>query len=116
MKLARDTVLMWLDLWKDNPGLKADERLAWRTMHDKLVANGKVRLNLVTGPLAATIATMGSMGWKTPYPEQWTDPSGTSWAMGADGTRKEVEQLIEDITVQNCGCMQQKVGSTADAW
>ena len=66
----------------------------------QLVANGTVKWNLVTGPLAATIATMSSMGWKTPCPEQWTDPTGTSCAMGADGTRKEIEQLIEDITVQ----------------
>ena len=67
--------------------------------HDKLVVDGRVKWCLVTGPLSATIATMSSMGWKTPCPEQWVDPTGTTWAMGADGTRKQVEQLIEDITV-----------------
>ncbi len=99
VKLARDTALVWLDLWRDHPQVRNDARAAWRQAHADVVADDpSVRWHKVTGPLSATVATMTSMDWQVKFPKLWVDPTGRSWAIDADGTRREVQRLVEDIT------------------
>ena len=94
MKLAKDTVLSWLQLWKGTRR-RADCRRAWRVIHDNIIDDGKVKWGKVTGPLSACIATMTSLGWCTNTAEVWKDPEGTIWSMTANGTKKQVADIIE---------------------
>ena len=87
VKLARDTVMLWIELWREHPKVRADARHSWRKLHQELVVEGKVKWHLVTGPLSATVATMTTLGWSVMCPELWTDPSGAQWAIGGDGTK-----------------------------
>ena len=102
VKLVSDTIGMWLDLWQELPALRADARAAWRFTYRKIFdeASGRVRWQAVTGPIAATIATLCSRGWRTSTPELWTDPSGQQWAMGGGRARKkDILEVVIDVTV-----------------
>ncbi len=101
VKLLRDTANMWIDLWRDHPGLRADMRFAWRQAHAAIVTgSGKVQWHRVTGPVSATIASLTSQGWTVTTPEVWQDPHGDRWNIGNDGTKAEVEALIQAITAK----------------
>ena len=101
IKLLRDTANMWIDLWRDHPGLRADMRFAWRKAHAAIVSDsGKVQWHRVTGPVSATIASLTSQGWTVTTPEVWQDPHGDRWNIGNDGTKAEVEALIQAITAK----------------
>ena len=95
VKLAKDTVLSWMQLWRGT-SRRADCRLAWRKIHSSIIGEGgKIKWGKVTGPLSACIATMTSLGWCTNTAEVWKDPEGTTWSMTADGTKKQVADIIE---------------------
>ncbi len=70
-RLIKDTVSMWVTLWKDMAEHnRMDTRKAWRLAYGSLLAgeaHDQVVWARVRGPISATIATLTSQGWQVPY-------------------------------------------------
>ena len=115
VKLACDTVTLWIDLWREHPEVRADARHYWRNLHQELVVDGKVIWHLVTGPLSATIATMTSLGWSVQFAELWADPAGAQWALRRNQARGGPAHRGDhrEKTLATCCCRMARRGATS---
>ena len=78
--LPVEQVKMWIRLWERASKRQRNEiRLAWaRGMHRVLL--GGVRWMKVTGPMQATMAVLGGIGWRPVAPDKWIDAAGDQYA------------------------------------
>ncbi len=73
-------VQLWRRLWSTTPDAdKADLRKAWRRALPKVLLKG-VRWGSVSGPMQATIATVGQLGWAPVQPDRWLTEDRTQYA------------------------------------
>ena len=70
-RFAREQVGSWLVLWNDCPDLRADIRAAWVYYNGRVFGEQWPGWNKVTGPMAATMATLHMYGWKARCPDLW---------------------------------------------
>jgi hypothetical protein len=73
-------VSMWMRLWEtSNRRDKEDIRKAWTRAIPRVLLGG-VHWGRVTGPLQATVATLGQLGWTPNGPTRWLTPSKEHYA------------------------------------
>ncbi len=73
-------IQLWRRLWCTTPEAdKADLRKAWRRALPKVLLKG-VRWGSVSGPMQATIATVGQLGWAPVQPDRWLTEDRTQYA------------------------------------
>ncbi len=73
-------VQLWRRLWDTTPEAeRSDLRKAWRRALPKVLLKG-VHWGAVSGPMQATIATLGQVGWAPVQPDRWLTEDRTRYA------------------------------------
>ncbi len=94
----RRQIQLWRRIWSTTKGgERAAVRKAWRTAHPKILL-GKVNWGAASGPMQATIATLGQLGWSPVSPSRWLSPDKSTHADLEDDDPQaawQIEQAVE---------------------
>ncbi len=67
-------VKLWQRLWRSSPpSEKRQIAKAWKRAHPRILLHG-VKWGCVSGPLQATVAALGQLGWAPVSPNKWLAP------------------------------------------
>ncbi len=90
-------VQMWMRLWNTTPTEeKGAIRKAWRRALPKVLLKG-VQWGRVSGPLHATIATLGQMGWAPIQPDKWLVEDRSTYADLSEQAPEAASQILQTI-------------------
>ncbi len=96
-----EQVQLWMRLWaRATPAQRKEIRIAWARALPKVVHRG-VKWAQVAGPLQATMAVLGQVGWHPVAPDHWFSAGGTElaeldWAPFANaGIREALAMAFE---------------------
>ncbi len=88
---------LWMRLWGST---KVQERTsiaaAWRSAHLVVLFVG-VKWSTVSGPMQATIATLGQLGWAPCSPHQWLAPGRDAYADLNDKSENAQVLILDQV-------------------
>ncbi len=75
-----EQVKLWMRMWARAPAAQRKElEMAWMRALPRVLLGG-VHWSRVTGPLQATIAVLGQLGWHPVAPDRWISIDGSEYA------------------------------------
>ncbi len=88
---------LWQRLWHSStPSEKRDITKAWQRGHPRVLLQG-VKWGRVSGPLQATVAALGQLGWAPVAPNRWLTPDRATMADLDDAAPSADAQIAEAV-------------------
>ncbi len=88
-------VRLWQRLWHSSSGAERREiAKAWRRAHPRMLLHG-VKWGCSSGPLQATFATLGQLGWAPVAPNRWLTPDRQTMADLDDAAPNAATQIAD---------------------